>query len=58
MKRLALKAIASDDFEARKTGKAALMFFSEFEATSTDMNFARLQIIDNIMKLRNVLKIQ
>ncbi len=55
LKRLAVKAIDSKDIMKSKYGSAALTFFAEFDKLGTDLNYARFQMVEHIMKLREVL---
>ena len=57
LKRLAKEAIANkDDIKIRYAGQIVHQFFAELENDSADLNEARLEMINHILKLRAILK--
>lgn len=56
LKQLATEAAKSDKTELMYAGKIALLWLAGLDVKKTDLNTARLEMIQQILKLRNMLK--
>ncbi|OGV49949.1 MAG: hypothetical protein A2X49_00610 [Lentisphaerae bacterium GWF2_52_8] len=56
LKTLAQKGAASENLEVQYAARQALQFFAELDPASSNMNTARLEMINQILKLRKMLQ--
>ncbi len=56
LKQLALKAAESSSVNVRYAGRKALQFFASLDPASSDLNATRLEMIDQILKLQDILE--
>ena len=56
LKQLALKAAESSSVNVRYAGRKALQFFASLDPASSDLNATRLEMIDQILNLQDILE--